>query len=134
MSYLRGNMKQQAQWVLYILLIPLTAFVFYGIFNAGSPHSVFRIFIPDPAYDLTVTLGLGVAIAVIAITLFAGRTESPLKNILQLNVEHVRNLRSQGMSEAEIAESFLRELGSKKGMMHWIVKRRIVRHLSKLET
>ncbi|HUX19902.1 MAG TPA: hypothetical protein VMW69_01595 [Spirochaetia bacterium] len=126
-------MKQRTQWVLYIVLIPFTALVFYGIFNAGSPHSLFRIFVADPAYDLTITLVFGVLVAVIAISLFAGRTESPLKNILEMNIDHVRNLKSQGMSESEIAESFLQEIGSKKGMMHWIVKRRIVRHLSRLE-
>jgi hypothetical protein len=132
MSFLRGDMKQSTQWVLYILLIPFTAIVFYGIFNAGNAHSLFRVFISNPAYDLTVTLVFGVAIGGIAIALFSGRTESPLKNILELNIEHVKALRSQGMSENEIAESFLHEIGSSKGFMHWFVKRRIVRHLSRM--
>ena len=126
-------MNQRTQWVLYILLVPFTAFVFYGIFNAGNPHSLFRIFIPDPAYDLTVTLGFGIVVAVLAISLFAGRNENPLKGILEMNREHVQNLRNRGLSEPEIAESFLKEIGSTKGFMHWVVKRRIIRYLSKLE-
>jgi hypothetical protein len=131
---LRGYMKQRTQWVLYIVLIIFTALVFYGIFNSGRPNSLFRVFIPDPAYDLTVTLGFGIVVAAAAISLFAGRTESPLKNILELNSEHVQNLRTQGLSEEEIAESFLKEIGSEKGFMHWIVKRRIIRHLSRMQT
>ncbi len=126
-------MKQRTQWVLYILLVPFTALVFYGIFNAGNPHSLFRVFIPDPAYDLTVTLVFGIIVAILAISLFAGRNESPLKGILEMNREHVQNLRNQGLSEPEIAESFLKEVGSTKGFMHWVVKRRIIRYLSKLE-
>lgn len=126
-------MKQSTQWVLYLLLIPFTALVFYGIFNAGSPSSLFRLVVPDPAYDLTVTLVFGAIVAAIAIALFAGRNESPLKNILDLNAEHIGNLRNQGLSEEQIAESFLREVGSTKGVMHWVVKRRIVRHLSRIQ-
>lgn len=125
-------MKQSTQWTLYILLIPFTVLVFYGIFNAGRPDSLFRLVVPDPAYDLTVTLVCGVIVAAIAIVLFAGRNESPLRGILELNAEHIGNLRREGLSEEQIAESFLGEVGSRKGAMHWIVKRRIVRHLSKI--
>lgn len=125
-------MKQSTQWTLYLLLLPFTALVFYGIFNSGSPDSLFRLVVPDPAYDLTVTLLCGVVVAGIAIALFAGRNESPLKGILELNAAHIDNLRRQGLSEEQIAQSFLSEIGSTKGPMHWVAKRRIVRHLSRI--
>ncbi len=125
-------MKQSLQWFLTILLILFLVLTFYAIFNVGSQRSVFRLLVSDPSYDVTITLALGAVAAGLAVALYAGRAETPIKQVLDMNAEHIRELRQDGKSDEYIADSFLRETGSKKGIMHTIARRKILRYLSRL--
>jgi len=125
-------MRKFSQWLLTVLLILFLGLTFYAIFNAGNKKSFFRIFLSDTSYDVTITLALGAVAAGLAVALYAGRAETPLKQILDMNLEYINELREEGRSDEYIADSFLREAGSKKGMLYNIARRKILRYLSKL--
>ena len=119
--------------LLYYVLAILVVLVFYLIFNAGNPKSIIRFLVKDPAYDVTVTVVLSIIIVAISITLTSGRQDDPLKHMLEINREHIRKLRTKGKSESEIAESFLKEIGVKKGLFYPLAKRRVLRYLSRID-
>jgi hypothetical protein len=127
-------MKQTGQWILTTFLILFLILTFYSIFNTGNPKSFFRIIIPNSSYDVAITLVLGVMVAALAMVLYAARVQSqnPLKHLLEINEGYIQELRQEGKSEDYIAESFLKELGSKKGMIHSLAKRRVLKYLTRI--
>ncbi len=98
----------------------------------GVPIRFCANLVRDPAYDVSIALGLGIVVGAIAITLYTVRRESPLKTMLTSNVEYIHKLRRKGKSEEEIALSFLNEIGSRRGPLHLLAKHRVLKHLSRL--
>jgi hypothetical protein len=124
-------MKDSVRKVLWVLLAVFMVLAFYAIFNAGNPNSLFRLIVADPGYDVLITLILGGCVFVLVIALTAGR-KSSIRNLLEINIEYIQELRGKGRSDVEIAESFLTEMGSKGGLLHSLAKWRVLRYLSKL--
>jgi len=127
-------MKQKVQWVFTALLMFFLVCTFYAIFNVGNPRSLFRPVIRDTSYDTLITIILAVLTALTAMVLYAGRmqTESPIAHLLDINEGYIQELRDEGKSDADIAESFLKEIGSKKGIVHRIARRKVLRYLSRM--
>jgi hypothetical protein len=117
---------------LYVLLVLLVLLTFYGIFNAGNPNSLFRLVVKDPAYDITITVGLAVCLFAVVVLLTASGGQNRLRHLLEINADHIRELRRKGRSDAYIADSFLSELGVKSGILYRLAKRRVLRYLSRL--
>jgi len=126
-------MKQGVRKILYGILAFLMVTTFYMIFNAGNPHSVLRFIIRDTSYDILITVLLALGIAVISMTLTRNRESEPVKHLLDLNMDYIRKLRDKGKSEDSIAESFLKEMGYKRGILFSLAKRKVIRYLSKLK-
>jgi hypothetical protein len=126
------KIKSALRVALFILVILLLLLTFYGIFNAGNPNSVFRLVIKDPGYDVTATVALAVVSFALIMVLTAGGGQSRLRALLEVNRDHIESLRRKGKSDAFIAESFLSELGVKKGILYRLARRRVLRYLSKL--
>ena len=126
-------MKQNIRKGLYGLLAFLMVITFYMIFNAGNPHSVMRLLVKDPGYDIFITVLLALGIAVVSMILTRNREAEPLKHLLELNIDYIRKLRRKGKSEEQIAVSFLSEMGYKKGILYPLAKRKVIRYLSKLD-
>jgi hypothetical protein len=126
-----GN-KPALRIVFYILLVLLVLLTFYGIFNAGNPNSLFRLVVEDPAYDITITVGLAVCLFAVVVLLTASGGQNRLRHLLEINADHIRELRRKGRSDAYIADSFLSELGVKSGILYRLAKRRVLRYLSRL--
>lgn len=125
-------MRDSVRRILWILLAVFMGLTFYGIFNAGNPRSLFRRMVPDPGYDVAVTLGLSAVVAGLVVFLTMGREQS-LRHQLDLNAERMRELQRSGKSDAEIAESFLEALQVRKaGLLYGLAKRQVMRYLSKL--
>jgi hypothetical protein len=124
--------KRSARIVMFILLVIFSLLVFYAIFNTGNPNSLFRLIIRDPSYDLAVTLGLGVVVGALVVLITATREGSGLTHLLEINTDYIRELRRKGKTDMEIADSFLRQIGSRQGLLHSLAKRRVLRYLSKL--
>jgi hypothetical protein len=119
--------------ILYFLLVLFMLLTFYAIFNAGNPNSLFRVLIDDPSCDIALTVGLSLVVALLVILLSSGRRQSELERLLELNKEHIRELRSKGRSEEAIADSFLDSLKARKGFLYSLAKRRVLRYLGRIE-
>ena len=126
-----GN-KPGLRILLYVLLVILLLLTFYGIFNAGNPKSLFRLVAKDPAYDVTITVGLAVCLFAVVLLMTTRGGQNRLRHLLEINADHIRELRRKGRSDAYIADSFLSELGVKSGILHRLAKRRVLRYLSRL--
>jgi hypothetical protein len=126
--------KQPLRLSLYILLVVFMLLTFYAIFNAGNPNSIFRVVVADPAYDFALTVGLSLVVAVLVLLLSSGRRQSELERLLEMNKEHIRELRVKGKSEEAIADSFLASLQSgRKGVLYSLARRRVLRYLGRIE-
>jgi hypothetical protein len=120
------------QTLLYVLLVVFMVLTFYAIFNAGNPRSIFRLLVRDPGYDVLITVVLAACVGALVILLNV-RQGSALQHLLEINREYILQLRRKGQSDGEIADSFLQKLGSRKGMLHALAKRRVLRYLSQIE-
>ncbi len=128
-------MKKRTRFALYILEAVLVVPTFYLIFNMGNPNSIFRHIIPDPSYDLALTLGFAICMAGIGLILsFRGGRKNSIENILDNNQEQIRHLRSQGKTDETIATDFLNNLRIKNsGVLYNMARRRVLRYLSKMD-
>lgn len=125
-------MKQAFRTALYILLAIFMLATFYAIFYAGSPKSLFRLFIASTSYDIAITVVLSLVVAALVILLTATRREGTLRHLLEINTDYIRQLRQKGKSDEQIAESFLKEMGSQKGLLYTLAKQRVLRYLAKI--
>ena len=126
-------MKRGVKRYFYYILALLVVVVFYLIFNAGNPNSLLRLVIKDSSYDVLITVVLSLFIVVISIFIASGKEDDPIKHMLDINVEHIRKLRNKGRSELEIADSFLKEIGVKRGFFYPFIRRRVIKYLAKID-
>jgi hypothetical protein len=125
-------MKNSLRTLLYVLLVAFMLLSFYAIFNAGNPRSLFRLLVRDTSYDVLIALGCSMVVVVLVIAMGAGE-ENAIRHMLEINREYIRELRRKGRSEEAIAQSFLQELGSRKGLLYLLAKRRVLRYLSRIQ-
>jgi hypothetical protein len=125
-------MKEPTRRALFFLAIALLALDFYAIFNAGNPRSLFRFLLPEPRYDVLLTLLLSFGVAALGLVLTAERS-GRLKGMLDMNRGYILELRRRGKSDEEIADSFLNELKAPPGLLRSLARRRVLRYLSKLK-
>ena len=128
----RMKAKRISRIVMFVLLGFFSILVFYAIFNTGNPGSLFRLVVKDSSYDLLITLGLGLVVGALVILITATRQGSSLTHLLEINSDFIRELRRKGKTDIEIADSFLKQMGSRQGILHRLAKRRVLRYLSKL--
>jgi hypothetical protein len=105
---------------------------FYAIFNAGNPKSLFRFLVRDRSYDVLIALGCSVVVVLLVIAMGTGEGNA-IRNMLEMNREYILQLRRKGRSDMQIAESFLKELGSRRGLLHGLAKWRVLRYLSRIQ-
>ncbi len=117
---------------LYFFLGLIMLVDFYLIFNAGNPNSFLRLIIEDTDYDVSITVGLSIIIALISLSMIRDNDQNSIRNILDRNSKHIEQLKNQNKSDEEIAESFLKELGSGKGVLYSFAKWRVMRYLAKM--
>jgi len=117
---------------LYFLLAVIMMIDFYLIFNAGNPNSFLRLLVKCTEYDISITVGLSILIVLISFSMIRDNDQNSIKNVLDRNSGHIAELKKQNRSNEEIAESFLKEMGSEKGLFHNIVKWRVLRYLFKM--
>jgi hypothetical protein len=103
-------MKQKWSLILYIVLALLMLIDFYLIFNVGNPNSLVRYIVASTDYDMAITLGVSLVIAFLSFYVFRAKKVNPAVGLLEQNRSYVKELRSKGRSNSEIAESFLEEL------------------------
>jgi len=125
---------RKLEWMVTVLLILFLFPAFYSKFNVGNPRSIFRFIIKDPAYDLSFTLALCGMVAILAVSLYSLRLKehSPIVQLLNSNIEYIRHLKNQGLPYEEIAESFLSQLTTKRGVLYKLAKKRVMKYLAEL--
>jgi len=116
-----------------VVLAFLMILDFYSIFNAGNPNSLLRFIVKDPSWDITVTVVISLIIAIISLSMAQDSNRNSIKNLLNKNIEFIKQLREENRSEEEIAESFIKELKFQKKFIRSIVKKRVLRFLAKIK-
>ena len=101
----------------------------------GNPNSLFRHIVPDPRYDKLITVGLAIAMAAIGLILSSQATrDRSLEHMLDINSDHIRELKKQGRSDESIADEFLEKMGiTPGGMLYRMARRRVLKHISRME-
>ncbi len=126
-------MKFRSRQLLYMVLVMVLLLDFYLIFNAGNPASIIRFLVPDPAYDVTITVLISLLIVVISFSLRSQTDQgNTIKTLLQNNSAYIAELRKKNQSDEQIAESFMHGLGAKNRVVKWVLRGRVLRHLRKL--
>ncbi|MCF7943815.1 MAG: hypothetical protein K9L21_05245 [Spirochaetia bacterium] len=125
-------MKSTARIVLFGFLAVLLVLDFYSIFNAGNPNSIFRYVVKDPSWDIAITVGLSLIIAVISLVMMQDTNRNSVRNLLEMNRDHILKLRDEGKSDEEIAESFTAELKLKKQFSRTLIKKKVLRSLKRI--
>ena len=104
-------MKTTTRRILYIILVILVPITFYSIFNMGNPNSLFRHIVPDPRYDRLITVALAITMAAIGLILSSQATrDRSLEHMLDINSDHIRELKKEGRSDESIADEFLEKM------------------------
>jgi hypothetical protein len=103
-------MKRNLSLLLYFVLALLMLLDFYLIFNVGNPNSLFRSILKNSGYDIIATLAVSCGIAFLAFFVFKQKQEAPVVSLLKQNKSHIDELRKNGQSNSQIAESFILEV------------------------
>jgi hypothetical protein len=128
-------MKPGTRRLLYIILVILVVPTFYSIFNIGNPKSLFRYIVPDPSYDILITIFLAVCMAAIGIILSQqSKRENSIEHMLDVNKEHIRFLKNKGKTDYAIADEFLQQMQvQQSGFLYQLAKRKVLKYLSKMD-
>jgi branched-subunit amino acid ABC-type transport system permease component len=126
-------MNRSVRTIIYCLLAVVMAITFYFIFNAGSPDAIYRPLLPNPAHDTLITLILAMIVGGLSLLLFANRENDPIKLMLESNAGYIRKLRREGMTEGEIADSFLKKLKAPGGFMYGMARRKVLKFLARIQ-
>ncbi len=127
-------MKLAVKKTLFAVLAILLVLDFYSIFNAGNPNSLFRAIIPDPSWDVAITVVLSLAIALISISMMQDSNRNSIRNILEANRDHIMRLRAEGKSDPEIADSFIEELPVRRQFLRTMIHRRVLKTLKRMHS
>jgi hypothetical protein len=119
--------------MVYILITCVGMIALYTIFNAGSPESLLRRFLPDPRFDVHVAMASSFAVFLLGFIVFYTRDREGFKNLVQQNGETIRQFRKKKKSEQEIADSILAAMGSEKGYKHNLARKKLLIALSEFK-
>jgi hypothetical protein len=117
----------------YALLIAVGLLAMYTLLNAGNPDSLLRVLFPNPAIDVYVALASSLTVFVLGFIVFYARDSREFRNLIQLNGERVRQLRNEGRTDSDIADSILEAMGSYSGYRHNMAKKKLVIYLAQFE-
>ena len=116
--------------IVYVLMIVIGLVAMYSLLNAGNPDSLLRPFFPDPGHDLYVALVSSVLVFILGFFVFFSRDQESFRQLVALNAEKIRQLRTEGKKDEEIAESILAAMGSYSGYKHNMAKKKLLIYLS----
>lgn len=116
--------------IVYALLIGVGLLAMYSLLNAGSSNSLLRSVFPDPSMDIYVAVGSSLVVFVLGFVVFFNRDSQGFCNLIEMNGERVKQLRSEGRTDEEIADSILSAMGSSSGYKHNIAKKKLVVYLA----
>ena len=114
-----------------MIIIGLVAM--YSLLNAGNPNSLLRPFFPDPKYDLYVAIISSALVFILGFFVFFSRDQESFRQLVELNSEKIRELRTQGKKDEEIADAILTAMGSSSGYRHNLARKKLLIYLSEFQ-
>ena len=115
--------------VIYVLMIIIGLVAMYSLLNAGNPDSLLRPLFPDPKYDLYVAMISSVLVFILGFFVFFSRDQESFRQLVALNAEKIRQLRTEGKTDEEIADSILAAMGSYSGYKHNMARKKLLIYL-----
>jgi hypothetical protein len=119
--------------VVYTLLIVIGLVAMYSLLNAGNPDSLLRPVFPDPSWDVYVAMTSSLIVFVLGFVVFFNRDSEGFRNLIGMNGDRVRQMRGEGRSDEEIADSILAAMGSRSGYRHNLAKKKLVIYLAEFK-
>ena len=116
--------------IIYVLMILIGLVAMYSLLNAGNPDSLLRPFFPDPKYDLYVAIVSSVLVFILGFFVFFARDQESFRQLVALNAEKIRELRTEGKKDEEIADSILAAMGSYSGYKHNMARKKLLLYLA----
>jgi len=120
-------------YIVYGLMVVVGLVAMYSLLNAGNPDSLLRTIIPDPAHDVYVAVTSSVLVFIFGFFVFFTRDREGFRRLVQLNADRIRELRKNGKSDEEIADSILAAMGSYSGYRHNMARKKLVVYLSEFQ-
>ena len=123
-------MPRWIQYFIYPLMIAVGLVAMYTLLNAGNPDSLLRPFFPDPRTDVTIAMISSVIVFIMGFFVFYARDREGFQHMLQLNQDRIRDLRRQGHSDDEIAQSLLGAMGMVRGYRYNMARKKLIAYLA----
>ena len=105
----------------------------YALLNAGNTNSLLRSVFPDPSIDVYVAVVSSLVVFVLGFVVFFDRDNQGFRNLVELNGYRVKQLRNEGRTDEEIADSILAAMGSTSGYKHNLAKKKLVIYLAEFK-
>ena len=118
---------------MYILLIAVGLLAMYALLNAGNSNSLLRSVFPDPSTDVYVAVVSSFIVFVLGFVVFFNRDSQGFQNLIEMNGERIKQLRSEGQADEAIADSILAAMGSRSGYKHNLAKKKLVIYLAEFK-
>jgi hypothetical protein len=116
--------------IVYTLLISVGLLAMYALLNAGNTNSLLRSVFPDPSIDVYVAVVSSLVVFVLGFVVFFDRDSQGFRNLVELNGDRVKQLRNEGRTDEEIADSILAAMGSTRGYKHNMAKKKLMIYLA----
>jgi hypothetical protein len=116
--------------IVYTLLIGIGLLAMYALLNAGNTNSLLRSVFPDPSMDVYVAVVSSFIVFILGFVVFFNRDSQGFRNLVELNGDRVKQLRNEGRTDEEIADSILAAMGSTSGYKHNLAKKKLVIYLA----
>ena len=126
-------MPKSLRIIIYTLLIGVGLLAMYALLNAGNTNSLLRSVFPDPSIDVYVAVVSSLVVFVLGFVVFFDRDSQGFRNLVELNGDRVKQLRNEGRTDEEIADSILAAMGSTSGYKHNLAKKKLVIYLAEFK-
>ena len=126
-------MPKPLLYIIYVLMIIIGLVAMYSLLNAGNPDSLLRPFFPDPKYDLYIAMITSVLVFILGFFVFFSRDQESFRQLVTLNAEKIKDLRTEGKKDEEIADSILAAMGSYSGYRHNMARKKLLIYLSEFQ-
>jgi len=120
-------------YIVYVLMIMIGLVAMYSLLNAGNPDSLLRPLFPDSKYDLYVAIISSVLVFILGFFVFFSRDQESFRQLVALNADKIRELRTKGKKDEEIVDSILAAMGSYGGYKHNMAKKKLLIYLSEFK-
>jgi hypothetical protein len=127
------SLPKSLLYIVYLLLVIIGLVAMYSLLNAGNPESLLRPIFPNPEYDLYVAMVSSVLVFILGFFVFFFRDQEGFRQLVALNAEKIRGLRTEGRKDEEIADSILAAMGSQGGYRHNLARKKLLIYLSEFK-